>query len=80
MVVGFRSACSFLITEERRPDGSTAPGQVVGRGYCEVGMQKCREGREVALGSRLEIFIHHRLVSLVLGLNSHVYSLWVAVT
>src|ERR1700730_12574210 len=29
---------------------------------------------------RGHILIHHRLVSLVLGLNSHVYSLWVAVT
>ena len=29
---------------------------------------------------RRHILIHHRLVSLVLGLNSHVYSLWVAVT
>src|SRR6202790_1478374 len=29
---------------------------------------------------RHHILIHHRLVSLVLGLNSHVYSLWVAVT
>ena len=34
-----------------------------------------REAREAALDSRLEILIHHRLVSLVLGLNSHVYSL-----
>src|SRR5260370_31899319 len=29
---------------------------------------------------RRHILIHHRLVSLVLGLNSHVYSLWAAVT
>src|SRR6266436_4689143 len=29
---------------------------------------------------RRHILIHHRLVSLVLGLNRHVYSLWVAVT
>src|SRR6202049_2154015 len=29
---------------------------------------------------RRHILIHHRLVSLVLGLNSHAYSLWVAVT
>src|ERR1700676_3316122 len=29
---------------------------------------------------RRHILIHHRLVSLVLGLNSHVYSLWVAAT
>src|SRR5580700_10315450 len=29
---------------------------------------------------RRHILIHHRLVSLVLELNSHVYSLWVAVT
>ena len=56
------------------------PRKVVGRGYCEVGLQISREAREVALDSRLEILIHHRLVSLVLGLNSHVYSLWVAVT
>jgi hypothetical protein len=70
----------YVITEERCPDVSTAPGKVVGRGYCEVGMQMCREAREAALDSRLEILIHHRLVSLVLGLNSHVYSLWVAVT
>ena len=55
-----------VITEERCPDVSTAPGKVVGRGYCEVGMQICREAREVALDSRLEILIHHRLVSLVL--------------
>src|SRR6266850_2743865 len=70
----------YVITEERCPDVSTAPGKVVGRGYCEVGMQMCREAREVALDSRLEILIHPRLVSLVLGLKSHVYSLWVAVT
>src|SRR6202162_3985317 len=61
-----------VITEERCPDVSTAPGKVVGRGYCEVGMQICREAREVALDSRLVILIHHRLVSLVLGLNSTV--------
>src|ERR1700733_13065938 len=30
--------------------------------------------------TRRHILIHHRLVSLVLGLNSHIYSLWVAVT
>src|SRR6266403_3081630 len=29
---------------------------------------------------RRHILIHHRLVSLVLGLNCHVYSLWVAAT
>jgi hypothetical protein len=40
----------------------------------------CREAREVALDSPLEILIHHRLVSVVPGLNTHVYSLWVAVT
>src|SRR6202171_3801554 len=57
---------------------NTAPGKVVGRGYCEAGMQICREAREVALYSRLEILVHQCLVSLVLGLNSHVYSLWVA--
>src|SRR5229473_5140792 len=56
------------------------PGKVVGRGYCEVGMQICREAREVAPDTRLEILIHHRLASLVLGLNGHVYSLWVAAT
>src|ERR1700674_45840 len=64
-----------VITEERCPDVSTAPGKVVGRGYCEVGMQICREAREVALDSCLEILIHYRLVSLVLGLNCHVHSL-----
>jgi hypothetical protein len=69
-----------VITEERCPDVSTAPGKVIGSGYCEVGMQICREAREVALDSRLEILIHHRLVSLVVGLNSHVHSLCVAVT
>src|ERR1700676_2689893 len=47
---------------------------------CEVGMQICREAREVALDSRLEILVHQCLVSLVLGLNGHVYSLWVAAT
>src|SRR6266481_4401263 len=56
------------------------PRKVVGRGYCEVGLQICREAREVALDSRIEILVHHRLVSLVLGLNSHVYLLCVAVT
>src|SRR5580700_10135994 len=61
-----------VITEERCTDVSTAPGKVVGRGYCEVGMQICREAREVALDSRLVILIHHRLVSLVLVLNSTV--------
>src|ERR1700681_677666 len=47
---------------------------------CDVEMQICREPREVALDSRLEILVHHCLVSLVLGLNGHVYSLWVAAT
>ena len=70
----------YVLTEERCPDVSTALGKVVGRGYCEVGMQMCREAREVALDSRLEIPIHNCLVSLVLGLNGHVYSLWVAAT
>jgi len=37
-------------------------------------MQIGGEAREVALDSRLEILIHHRLVSLVVGLNSHVHS------
>src|SRR6266436_148264 len=70
----------YLVTEERCPDVSPAPGKIVGRGYREVGMQIGREAREVALDSRLEILVHHCLVSLVLGLNSHVYSLRVAVT
>src|SRR6267378_3899268 len=70
----------YVITEERCPDVSTAPGKVVGRGCCEVGMQISREAREVALDSRLEILVHQCLVSLVLGLNSHVFSFWVTVT
>src|SRR6202030_711595 len=52
-------------TKERCPDVTTAPGKVVGRGYCEVGMQICRDAREVPLDSRLEILIHQCLVSLV---------------
>jgi hypothetical protein len=43
-----------VITEGRCPDVSTAPGKVVGLGYCEVGMQICREAREVALDSALK--------------------------
>src|SRR5713101_8908498 len=60
----------YVITEERGPDVSTAPGKVVGRGYCEVGMQICREARDVALDPCLEILVHDRLASLGLGLNS----------
>ena len=59
---------------------NTALGKVVGRGYCEAGMQTYREAREVALYSRPEMVAHECLVSLVLGLNGHVYSLWVAAT
>ena len=62
------------------PDVSTAPGKVIGRGYCDVGMQKCREAREVALHSSFIILVHQCLVSLVLGLNGHVSSLWGAAT
>src|SRR3984893_19374222 len=60
----------YVVTAVRCPDVSTAPRKVVERGYCEVGMQICREAREVALESGLEILFHHGLVSLVLGLNS----------
>src|ERR1700676_1534641 len=64
------NTCQYVVTAVRCPDVSTAPGKVVERGYCEVGMQICLEAREVALDSDLEILFHHSLVSLVLGLNS----------
>ena len=31
----------YMVSKERCPDVSTAPGKVVGRGYGEVGMQIC---------------------------------------
>src|SRR5882724_357138 len=63
----------YLVTEERSPGVSTAPGKIVGCRHCKVGMQILREAREVALDSRLVKLVHHRLVSLVLGMDSHVH-------